>query len=283
MKIDRNLLNDFVARYPAQPATAFWRAIEIDVLANAGIGDGLGLDLGCGDGILTSILFDRIGRQPRLVGIDPDPLETEAAQKYSFYERIHTTGGDDIPEDDATFDYVISNSVLEHIPNLDPIIKEVSRVLKPGGRFYFTVPCPGFKENLRGSIIPGSSREKYLQELDKRIAHFNYLTEQDWAAIALKNGMEVTEVTGYLGSHATKRWETLSRFTGGALHALTFKKKRPIEIQRALRLRSFQNNTALPGIVSSGITNVIARGLEWNDDIDNPSCFLVTGRRLCAS
>ncbi len=152
MKIDRDLLTDFVARYPAQPATAFWRGIEIDVLGKADIPDGLGLDLGCGDGILTDILFKRIGRKPRLVGIDPDPLETDAARKYRFYERIHTSGGDSIPEPDATFDYVISNSVLEHIPSLEPVIREVGRVLKPGGRFFYTVPCPGFHDNLAGSI-----------------------------------------------------------------------------------------------------------------------------------
>lgn len=108
MKIDRRLLTEFVARYPAQPATAFWRGIEIDVLSRAPIPEGLGLDIGCGDGILTDILFKRIGRTPDLVGIDPDPLETEAAQNYSFYQRVHTVAGDAIPEADATFDYAIS-------------------------------------------------------------------------------------------------------------------------------------------------------------------------------
>jgi SAM-dependent methyltransferase len=178
MKIDRDLLTEFVARYPAQPATAFWRGIEIDILAKADIPDGLGLDLGCGDGILTDILFKRIGRKPRLVGIDPDLLETDAARKYDFYERIHTVAGDAIPEADATFDYVISNSVLEHIPGLEPVIREVGRVLKPGGRFYYTVPCPGFHDNLGGSILPGASRDRYLAQLDKRLAHFNYLTRK---------------------------------------------------------------------------------------------------------
>lgn len=283
MKIDRRLLTEFVARYPAQPATAFWRGIEIDALSRAPIPEGLGLDIGCGDGILTDILFKRIGRTPDLVGIDPDPLETEAAQNYSFYQRVHTVGGDAIPEADATFDYAISNSVLEHIPDLEPVIRELGRVLKPGGQFFFTVPCPIFRDNLAGALLPGIKREDYLSQLDKRVAHFNYLSEQDWKSMAGRHGMEVTQVTGYLGTAATQRWETLSRMTGGLLHTLSLGKRRPIEIQRGLRLRDMQNAMSLPSGVASVIANVIARGLDWEDDAASPSCLLVTGKRACAS
>jgi SAM-dependent methyltransferase len=283
MKIDRNLLSEFVARYPAQPATAFWRGIEIDVLAQADIPDGLGLDLGCGDGILTDILFERIGRKPRLVGIDPDPLETAAARKYDFYERIHTVPGAAIPEADATFDYVISNSVLEHIPDLEPVIREVGRVLKPGGRFYYTVPCPGFHDNLLGSIVPGADRGAYLARLDKRLAHFNYLTREDWQNLCGRHGMTVDLVTGYLGQKATRRWETLSRMTGGLLHTLSFGRRRPIEIQRALRLREFQNSGSFPRSFASALSALIGAGLDGDDQADQPSCLLVVGSRICAS
>lgn len=283
MKIDRQLLTEFVARYPAQPATAFWRGIEIDVLAQADIPDGLGLDLGCGDGILTDILFQQIGRKPRLVGVDPDSLETQAAQSYDFYERIHTTGGDAIPEPDATFDYVISNSVLEHIPNLEPVIAEVGRVLKPGGRFYYTVPCPGFHENLAGSVLPGVDRSTYLGNLDKRLAHFNYLTAEDWSNLCSRHGMIVESVTGYLGERTTKRWEMLSRLTGGLLHSLTRGHKRPIEIQRALKLRNLQNAGSFPRPIASMLSRVIGAGLDGEDVAERPSCLLVVGRRACAS
>lgn len=283
MKIDRDLLREFVARYPAQPATAFWRGIEIDVLARADIPDGLGLDLGCGDGILTDILFKQMRRSPRLVGIDPDPLETSAAAKYDFYQRIHTVGGNEIPEPDGTFDYVISNSVLEHIPDLEPVIQEVGRVLKPGGKFYFTVPCPSFHENLAGSILPWGKRIEYLAELDQRLAHFNYLTSEDWQKICSRHGMTVDCVTGYLGDKATKRWETLSRFTGGLLHRFSFGKKRPIEIQRALKLRDFQNGGRFPQPIASALSALISVGLRGEDNADRPSCLLVEGRRLCES
>ncbi|WP_374410504.1 class I SAM-dependent methyltransferase [Novosphingobium colocasiae] len=280
MKIDRDLLTEFVARYPAQPATAFWRGIEIDVLARAGIPQGLGLDLGCGDGILTDILFRRMGVVPKLVGIDPDPLETDAARRMDLYQRVHTCGGDDVPEADATFDYAISNSVLEHIPDLEPVIAELGRLLKPGGTFFFTVPCPGFHDNLSGSLRPGVSRADYLAALDKRIAHFNYLDESGWRALVGRHGMRVTQVSGYLGTAATRRWETLSRMTGGLLHHLSFGNRRPIEIQRSLRLRDLQNAMSLPRGIAGPIAGAIATGLDWEDEARAPSCLLVVGERV---
>ncbi|MBX9663899.1 class I SAM-dependent methyltransferase [Novosphingobium sp.] len=283
MKIDKQLMTEFVARYPAQPATAFWRGIEIDVLARAGIPEGLGLDLGCGDGILTDILFKRMNREPRLVGIDPDPLETDAARKYKFYERIHTVGGNAIPEAADTFDFAISNSVLEHIPDLEPVITELGRVLKPGGRFFFTVPGPGFHENLSGSVLPGVSRSRYLAELDKRLAHFNYLAEQDWQDMCERNGLKVISFSGYLGERTTQRWESLSRMTGGLLHTLSSGRRRPIEIQRALKLRALQNSTMMPQSVARVLAGVITGGLDWEDNPDRPSCLLVIGERPCAS
>lgn len=278
MTVSNTLLTEFVARYPAQPATAWFRAIEIDELARA-MADvrGLGLDLGCGDGILTDILFARIGTDPDLVGIDPDPLETAAAQKYGFYRRIHTCGGNAVPEADGTFDYVLSNSVLEHIPDLEPVIAEVARLLKPGGRFFFTVPCPGFHKNLAGSLS-GRTRSDYLANLDRRLAHFHYLSATDWADMCTRNGLVLDNAQGYVTQGETRRWETLSRMTGGLLHTLSFGKSRPIEIQRRLKLRSLQNHAALPRPLAAGIAKAITLGVG-KQATNGPSCLLVTGHR----
>ncbi|MDI1294864.1 MAG: class I SAM-dependent methyltransferase [bacterium] len=278
MIASKDLLAEFVARYPAQPATAFWRGIEIEQLARVFDSTGVGLDLGCGDGILTDILFKRIGVTPNLIGIDIDPLETEAAAAYAFYDRIHTCAAQAIPEPDASIDYVISNSVLEHIPDLEGVIAEVGRVLKPGGRFYFTVPAPGFHQNLRGAILPGISRERYLTDLDKRLAHFHYLSALDWHDMAGRHGLAVDTASGYLDQTETRRWEHLSRVTGGLLHSLSFGRSRPIEIQRTLRIRDLQNRMALPASVASGIAKMISTG-DRPDSASTQSCLLVVGHR----
>lgn len=279
MTVANDLLLEFVSRYPAQPATAWFRAIEIDELADAMREvEGIGLDLGCGDGILTDILFARIGKRPSLVGVDPDPLETDAALSYDFYERIHTCGGAEIPEADGTFDYVFSNSVLEHIPDLEAVIAEVGRVLRPGGKFYFTVPGPGFHANLAGSLS-GRSRETYLTEIDKRLAHCHYLSAPDWDEMCQRNGLTLDSATGYVDRAETRRWETLSRMTGGLLHKLVGEKSRPIEIQRALKLRHFQNKQRLPHVVAAGLAKTISLGLKQDDADGEQSCLLIVGHR----
>lgn len=290
--IDKALLAQLVSRYPAQPATAFWRSIEIDVLSQALAPQGLGLDLGCGDGILTDILFQRRGVRPRLVGVDIDHLETAAASRYGFYERVHTCPGDAIPEADATFDYVISNSVLEHIPDLEAVIAEVGRVLKPGGQFAFTVPGPGFHANLYGSLF-GGERDRYLASLDGRLAHYHYLSADEWSALCARHGLSLDRAEGYLWQAHTRRWETLSRMTGGLLHAVGRGRKRPIEIQRLLGLRTVQNAASLPRPIASALATLIATGVE-DDDVASassdaetlggvPSCLLIAGHRACAS
>jgi SAM-dependent methyltransferase len=280
-----DLFTTFTARYPAQPATAFWRALEIEVLASRKIPKkGLGLDLGCGDGILTDILLERIGSR-RLVGIDIDPLETEAAKKFAFYKRVHTCSADAIPESAKSFDFVISNSVLEHIPPLEGTISEVGRLLRPGGRFYFTVPCPRFRENLSGSMLPWKDRQSYLGELDRRLAHFNYLSRDQWCELLDRHGLELDTCLGYLDGAETRRWERLSRFTGGLLYSIFGGGNRPIEIQRKIGVRELQNRVRLPNAIARPLSRIMRSGLGIAPgqarfcNIDDASCLLIEGHR----
>ncbi len=113
MSVNKVLLKRFIQHYPFQPATGFWRAVEIEQVISREFPQGLGLDLGCGDGKLTKIIIDEVGKR-ELVGIDIDPKETEQAKELGIYRRIHTVPGDTIPESNATFDFAFSNSVLEH-------------------------------------------------------------------------------------------------------------------------------------------------------------------------
>lgn len=94
------------------------------------------LDLGCGDGHFASLAFDR----KLEVGIDPwrDPLRE--AEKRSAYQKLLEVGGSSIPYPDRFFASAVSNSVLEHIPDLDPVLAELARVLQPGAPFIFCVP-----------------------------------------------------------------------------------------------------------------------------------------------
>lgn len=257
---------DFLSEHPFQPATAFWRCVEVAEVAHRSLPSGLGLDLGCGDGRLTKVLLDRIGRR-ELVGVDIDPLETQQAASMAFYSRLHTCPASAIPEPSGLFDFAFSNSVLEHISPIKPVIQEVSRLLKPGGRFIMTVPSTSFHDCLRGPLFGFIGRTAYLKALDVRCAHRYYLDVEGWRGVLSECGLRLDVSKEYLNTAEVRRWETLSRFTGGLLyHLFGFlgKSRHPIEIQRSLGMRGGKMRLPKPAAVivakllSSGISEQTA-------------------------
>jgi SAM-dependent methyltransferase len=278
--VRRELLIEFMADAPFQPATNFWRAIELPELASVMPGRGRGLDVGCGDGVLTRILRDLVQAHWTLVGVDPDPAETALAEKSGIYAKVYQTGADSVPEPENSFDFAFANSVLEHIPDLPPCLAETARCLKPGGLFLATVPSPGLHRLMRGpGVLRRQSRDDYLEETDRRLAHFRYPTVEGWTQLLGDAGFELMQVRGYLAGKQVRRWETWTNWTGGLLYRLKGAKDRPIEIQRTLGLRR-----GLP------------RGLRWlslplawalaigviDEDSSNPydnGCLLIVARK----
>ena len=98
------------------------------------------LDLGCGDGHFGAVALPR---SPD-VGLDPWAGPLREARRRGGYRLLVRAEGGRIPFPDGSFATVVSNSVLEHIPRLEPVLAEVARVLRPGGAFYFSVPGPNF-------------------------------------------------------------------------------------------------------------------------------------------
>jgi len=98
------------------------------------------LDVGCGDGHFAAVTFDG----PLDVGLDPwwEPL-AEARERRTYRLLVQASGGR-MPFPDGCFASALSNSVLEHIPEVDLVLAEVARVLRPGAPFYFCVPSERF-------------------------------------------------------------------------------------------------------------------------------------------
>ena len=275
--MDRLLLRRFLEVYPYQPATAVWRAPEVAALARVSLPNGLGLDLGCGDGRLTGVLSEQRGGL-RLVGLDIDPMETALAKNTALYERVHTTSAEHIPEADATFDFVVSVSVMEHIPNLEPVLRDTARVLKVGGRLVTTVPSVGFHASLRGPLLPGASRTNYLRDLDARVAHLRYWTTAEWRAKLEQAGMRLVEATPILTVAEMRRWETVSRLTAGVLRSVTGGKT-PIDIQRSMGMR--KAGQRMPGAFAEVLSRILSLGLngEVPSDEQTSGCLLVVAER----
>jgi SAM-dependent methyltransferase len=98
------------------------------------------LDIGCGEGLFGKILF----AEDIDTGIDPNPLEIERARELGAYRELIVCKGDAIPKPDGHYRTIFSNSVIEHIPDLEPVLREARRLLSPRGRLYLTVPSDRF-------------------------------------------------------------------------------------------------------------------------------------------
>lgn len=266
----RLLLTELMMQAPYQPATNYWRCIEIAEILQYGFPNGKGLDLGCGDGHLMGIILRRAGSRD-LVGLDVDPAETALASERNLYREVVTMPGDRLPFADGTFDYVFSNSVLEHIDAIDLTLGEVSRVSKPGGRFLFTVPGPDFHACLR---VPASVQPaEYWKEVDSRCAHLRYWSVEEWGEHLQRVGISTTDHREYLAEPEVQRWDQIARNTSGILYRFVKRKKQPIQIQRQFGLRS--PRVRLPKVLAAAAARWLDSGKRT--DASRYGCLLVEG------
>jgi len=102
------------------------------------------IDIGCGRGRHTHALAARGGLH--VVGLDMDPTDLGGAREgFEFYPTLGGWSllvGDalHLPFPDDAFDRVICSEVLEHLPDFESALSEISRITKPGGVFALSVP-----------------------------------------------------------------------------------------------------------------------------------------------
>jgi SAM-dependent methyltransferase len=186
-----------------------------------------------------------------------------------------------IPEPDASFDLVFSNSALEHMEPLDPVLAEVARVLRPGGRFVFTVPTPALDDLLlwrRLLHAAGFERlaERYCAAMDRRLQHRNLLTADHWRDTLAAHGLETLEMLPYLTAHTIAVWELLSNLTGG-LAWLVSGGVYPRDIQRKTGM--LRGRSAVAGAVTS-ILLFPALALASAGERDRTGALYVEARRV---
>lgn len=139
------------------------------------------LDVGCGDGTFAAALFE----QPVEMGTDPWEEPLRYAKKLGIYESLVVAAGDDLPLPDGTFATVLCNSTLEHTREPWAILKEMSRVTKPGGTCVITVPSEYFPRYLLGStLLQKAHLDKaagYYEAFMNRVSrHVHIRPKADW-------------------------------------------------------------------------------------------------------
>jgi SAM-dependent methyltransferase len=97
------------------------------------------LDLGCGAGTDLLIAAQMTGAGGRAIGVDMTPAMLEqarasASQMGLANVELHESLIESLPLEDASVDVVISNGVIDLVPDKDAVFDEIDRVLRPGGR-----------------------------------------------------------------------------------------------------------------------------------------------------
>ena len=208
----RDYFVELLNAYWFAPPVALWRAIELRVAAQQRYERPL-LDLGCGDGLIGHVLFG--ARRQVDVGLDPWIEQLSRAADSTVYLHLDQAGGHAMPYADQRFATVFSNSVLEHIADVEPVLREVRRILEPGGRFIFTVPSEAFPTMLDGyarRIAEGDAAgaQAYAAMVDERLEHHHYHAPETWRELLTNAGMTLLDTRYYIPEEVERFWDRMN-------------------------------------------------------------------------
>ena len=145
------------------------------------------LDVGCGTGELLTRLAAKYPRA-RLAGLDPVPQMLKVAQgKLSDDVDLRVGWANSLPWPDASFDVVVSCNMFHYITHPIDAVREMDRVLVPGGRLLITDWCDDY---LMCRICTA-----YLRLMSK--AHFKTYREDECAALLREAGHAQPRIERY--------------------------------------------------------------------------------------
>jgi SAM-dependent methyltransferase len=182
--------------------------VECRLFEGAGALEEPVLDVGCGDGHFASVAFAR----PLFAGIDADArllVEARGRGAHTYLVRASATR---LPFADNFFRTVVANCVVEHIPDIEATLAEISRVLVPGGRFLFGVPSQHFGEMLLVSTLLRSLRLRRLAAMygdwfNHHSLHFHTDDPPTWLARLTRHGFRVEHWEYYLTAAAHRAFD----------------------------------------------------------------------------
>jgi ubiquinone/menaquinone biosynthesis C-methylase UbiE len=116
------------------------------------------MDLGCGRGGVVELFW----RDVKLAaGLDPDGPSLTEHRTHGM--PVVTGRGEQLPFAGESFDLVVCIWVLEHLRDPETVLREVRRVLRPGGHFVFLTP------NLRNPLLALNRLGRVLPQLQRRL------------------------------------------------------------------------------------------------------------------
>ncbi len=158
------------------------------------------VDLGCGDGFYLYLLSN-LSIRLKLIGLDCDEIVLRNAKKNLGTKKVKLVLGSatKTPFKDDLFDKAIMTEVLEHIEEDKEALREVYRIIRPGGLLVLTVPSYNFPflwdpinwilQNLFGTHISGTG---FLAGIWAR--HLRLYKKEDLEKLVEKVGFKIDKV-----------------------------------------------------------------------------------------
>lgn len=168
-----------------------------EVLAGAAAGRHLRtLDVGCGGGFLAEELA-RLGHQ--VVGVDPSRVSLATARRHAAGQGLEIDyrhgRGEDLPAGDAGFDLVVCCDVLEHVHDLDRVVAEIARVLRPGGLFFFDTVNRTARSRLL--VVKAVQEWRWTRLTDVAFHDWSmFIRPDELSRLLCRHGLDVGELVG---------------------------------------------------------------------------------------
>jgi len=150
------------------------------------------LDVGCGGGFLSNRLAQE---KYAVTGIDLSEESLEVARKHDQTHQVQYINADayKLPFKSASFDVVTAMDFLEHVELPEKVVEEISRVLKPGGIFFFHT----FNRNWLSHLVIIKLVELLVKNTPQNLHVIDlFIKPEELTQFCRNNEMNIAEMTG---------------------------------------------------------------------------------------
>ncbi len=173
------------------------------------------LDVGCGAGVDLSPLYERVGNQGIVIGLERDQELAKRARANAVVREhgnvlVFRGDGARMTFPNEMFDRVRTDRVLQHVPQPERMLHEMWRVLRPGGRLAVVEPDWRMVAIYPGSVRGGSDThvvDHLLATVQQELAQ-PVIGRRLWSLLNLEGGPQWSDVHVEVGSYVVHDWAT---------------------------------------------------------------------------